>query len=55
MGNLSSPNEGYMNMMVMMMMMIMIMIMTMIMIIMTYSLENGPLIVDLAIEDGDVP
>ena len=55
MGNLSSPNEGYMNMMVMMMMMIMIMIMTMIMIIMTYSLENGPLIVDLAIKDGDVP
>ena len=44
-----------MNMMVMMMMMIMIMIMTMIMIIMTYSLENGPLIVDLAIKDGDVP
>ena len=54
MGNLSSPNEGYMNMM-MMMIMIMIMTMIMIMIIMTYSLENGPLIVDLAIEDGDVP
>jgi hypothetical protein len=51
MGNLSSPNEGYMNMM----MMIMIMTMIMIMIIMTYSLENGPLIVDLAIKDGDVP
>jgi len=53
MGNLSSPNEGYMNMM--MMIMIMIMTMIMIMIIMTYSLENGPLIVDLAIKDGDVP